>query len=193
MNDTLRESLSALMDNEAEELELRRILKQMPHDRELRDAWRRYHLLSASLHQESHTRPSVDLLDGIHAALREEPLPIRAEQPQRRIGPVARYIGQSAIAASVALAVIFFADTFTGEQPDGFSASVAAAGAANTTGEYQPGELARTASFSGDANTLDPETSDRIREAVLRELERTPTYGGYQNLEIPVNYNPTED
>ena len=43
MTDKLRESLSALMDNEADELEVQRVLRQIGEDVELRRTWERYH------------------------------------------------------------------------------------------------------------------------------------------------------
>lgn len=49
----LREGLSALMDGEAGELELQRILKECGQDDALRDTWRRYHLASALLRQQA--------------------------------------------------------------------------------------------------------------------------------------------
>jgi len=73
MTEKLHESLSALMDNEADELELRRILKAIESSEtlsegeqqiasELQDKWHRYHILSACLKQELHTTPSRNLL-----------------------------------------------------------------------------------------------------------------------------------
>ena len=47
MTEKLRESLSAIMDNEADELELQRVLKQIGEDAELRQAWLRYNAARA--------------------------------------------------------------------------------------------------------------------------------------------------
>jgi sigma-E factor negative regulatory protein RseA len=44
MSERMRESLSALMDDEANELELERVLANIGSDDELRQAWTRYHL-----------------------------------------------------------------------------------------------------------------------------------------------------
>ena len=48
MSEKINESISALMDSEANELELERILNQS-RQAEVRDAWQRYHLVSHSL------------------------------------------------------------------------------------------------------------------------------------------------
>lgn len=49
MSERLRESLSALMDDAADDLELARVLRAMDEDDEVSDTWARYHLVSAVL------------------------------------------------------------------------------------------------------------------------------------------------
>ena len=52
---SLEETLSALMDGETNDLELRRLLKQMPDSperEELLDSWRRFHVARSVLHGE---------------------------------------------------------------------------------------------------------------------------------------------
>lgn len=49
MTERLRESLSALMDDEADDLELGRVLRAMEEDSEMRATWARYQLVSAML------------------------------------------------------------------------------------------------------------------------------------------------
>ena len=53
--EALQESLSALMDNEADELELRRVLAACGEDAEMRAAWSRYQLVG----NENQTGPSI--------------------------------------------------------------------------------------------------------------------------------------
>ncbi len=48
----LKESLSALMDNEASEFEFRRILKESEANPELKQKWERFHMLSAAIRGE---------------------------------------------------------------------------------------------------------------------------------------------
>ena len=50
--EALQESLSAVMDNEADELELRRVLAAAGDDAELRGTWSRYQLARAVMHKE---------------------------------------------------------------------------------------------------------------------------------------------
>jgi len=131
----------------------------------------------------------VNLLDGIHAILDEDPLPVRPASNPRLLG-VFRYLGQSAIAASVALGVLFAAQYLAPQQEGGGPALAGAGGLAPvaTTGEYQAGELTRTASFTGENRVLDDDTRDRLTQAVYREFER-----GAANYQVPVNYVPREN
>ena len=113
MNDKLKESVSAMMDNEADELELRRILAQN-HDEDVVAVWRRYCQLRASINKEEAPWAGINLCKEINAALDEVSGP--AEQPQFDLPSVKRaqagkqnrrWWGGAAIAASVAFAVVF--------------------------------------------------------------------------------------
>ncbi len=108
------ETLSALMDGEADDLELRRLLKQIPEHQqsdELLATWRRFHLARSALHGEPVTVPATDASRRILAALELEPDHSAATQTAaaRPVGTVARSryenLAKLAVAASVALAV----------------------------------------------------------------------------------------
>lgn len=103
----LLESLSALMDDEADSLELRRVVKSLPETQGLADHWRRYHAVRASLHQETHVTPSIDLLPGIRARLNAQSETVARPALSRTFGGrFVRLVGQGAVAASVAGAVL---------------------------------------------------------------------------------------
>lgn len=71
MSDRIKETLSALMDDEATELEVRRVL--MHDDQETVQAtWYRYQQVRAVMRDEEDDWSTVDLLDGINAALEGE-------------------------------------------------------------------------------------------------------------------------
>ena len=57
----LKESLSALMDNEASEFEFRRILKESEANPELKQKWERFHMLSAAIRGELDNRINAGL------------------------------------------------------------------------------------------------------------------------------------
>lgn len=105
MSQNARESLSVLMDNEGDDLELRRVLKAIEEEPDAADAWRRYHLMRSLLRRDHDVDVSTDLSAGIMARLEAEPAPAM-EEPRvasRRSYPFARSAG---IAAAVSLMVI---------------------------------------------------------------------------------------
>ena len=98
--ETLQESLSAVMDNQADELELRRVLAASD-DPELRATWMRYQLARAVMHKDL-LEPRLDIAAAVSAALADEPAHTAAT-PQRGVW---RSVGRLAVAASVTVAVL---------------------------------------------------------------------------------------
>ncbi len=105
MSQNARESLSALMDNEGDDLELRRTLKSLEDDPDAAEAWRRYHLMRSLLNRDRSIDVSTDLSAGIMARLQEEPLPAPAEADISPRSSLSLTRG-AGIAAAVALMVI---------------------------------------------------------------------------------------
>ncbi len=108
--DILKQSLSALMDNEAEELELRRVLNAS-NDPELRASWSRYQIARAAMHNEPFSA-KIDLSASIMAAIDAEP-EFSVEQPEQQETAVRNiksgrfsWVSRVAVAASVTLAVL---------------------------------------------------------------------------------------
>ena len=113
--ETLQESLSAVMDNQADELELRRVLAASD-DPELRATWSRYQIARAVMHKEL-LEPRLDIAAAVSAALADDVAPA-PQQAQR--GPW-RTVGRLAVAASVTVAVLagvrlYNQDDITGAQ-----------------------------------------------------------------------------
>ncbi|HCS27924.1 MAG TPA: hypothetical protein DIW43_10750, partial [Spongiibacteraceae bacterium] len=69
MSKVNRESLSALMDGEASELEIRRLLRE--DSNELGELWTRYHRQRSALHNEREFR-GMDVSGSVRAALSDE-------------------------------------------------------------------------------------------------------------------------
>jgi len=71
MTERMRESLSALLDDEANELELERILSRIADDDELRQTWVRYNAVRATVsgHQLAHM--SLDISTQVRQAISE--------------------------------------------------------------------------------------------------------------------------
>lgn len=106
-NNRIEETLSALMDSEAAELETRRVLKEIAQDSELRDRWHRYQLASAAMKRDL-PHQMVDLSASISAAIDEE----SAHKPG--FGRFVQPLGKVAVAASVALVAVFGVQQFQG-------------------------------------------------------------------------------
>ncbi len=96
--EALQESLSAVMDNEADELELRRVLNAID-DADTRATWSRYQIARAAMHKEL-LIPHLDITAAVSAAIADEVSPLKAAR-----GPW-RSLGRLAVAASVTVAVL---------------------------------------------------------------------------------------
>ncbi|MDY7116545.1 sigma-E factor negative regulatory protein [Halomonas sp. SSL-5] len=144
MSQNARESLSALMDNEGDELELRRVLKSLDDEPDAAEAWRRYHLMRSLMRRESEVDVSVDLSAGILARLESEPAPAldddAAPPAPRRSLPFARSAG---IAAAVSLMVITGVQFYNGGGiPTEGGSTELAAGAGEGATQASPAGLA---------------------------------------------------
>jgi len=71
MSESVKQSLSALMDNEADPFEVRRTLQQVDDDSAA--VWARYHLASAVLRGETPAQHDLDISAAVQAALEKEP------------------------------------------------------------------------------------------------------------------------
>ena len=118
VRDRLNESLSATLDGQASELEMRRVLEKLGSDDDLRATARRYQLVGDAVRHETSQFMNIDLSASIRDRVeREEVTHQMQDQPQ--IQPVGRMtnvvslldgwwssMGRVAVAASVAFAVI---------------------------------------------------------------------------------------
>ena len=108
MSEFEKESLSALLDNEADDLEIRRVLKYCEQDPALLETWERFSLVQALLHEPA-VPVSADLAPAISAQIAQEPLIVSARSVKPVTGKPSscrQYFAKVAIAASVALVFI---------------------------------------------------------------------------------------
>lgn len=105
MSEQEKESLSALLDNEADDLELRRLLKSYESDAEIRGTWERYNLVQGLLHDEA-----VPVGTDFSARIREQ---VESEPTlsSSRIANWQQSLTKVAIAASVAAVFIVAVQT----------------------------------------------------------------------------------
>lgn len=141
MSQNARESLSALMDNEGDELELRRLLKTLDASPDSAEAWRRYHLMRSLMRREPDIDVTTDLSAGIMARLQDEQPP-QLETPapaSRRAMPFARSAG---IAAAVSLMVITGVQFYGGGTPGGAPDGAEPVAAGGPSAQPAPASLA---------------------------------------------------
>jgi sigma-E factor negative regulatory protein RseA len=110
MSEKLKESLSAVIDGEADEFELRRVLDEVGKDAGLQQSWERYHLIGAVMRRErviavESIRDAVwnelQTDEEVESAVVDVPLPPEpSDKPDRGRWTAA------AVAATVALAVV---------------------------------------------------------------------------------------
>lgn len=204
---SVQESLSALMDNEASELELHRTLREVTTNESLRKTWYRYHLIGSAIRRElpaDFVDASAELRASISAALVGEPVPRRQRQWHQALGRVA-------IAASVAVVAIFGVQQYQASpaksvsmaQGDSEQSESVRAGASGPqfqlpSGFEVPQATARTVSsefYQGYARSgqiearqkfSDPET-DRQIQAYIRRMMSSQAERGYpQHVAMPV-------
>ncbi len=118
MSEQLKESLSAVMDGEADEFEIRRVLNEAAHDPELRGLWERFHLVHSVMRGEGRNLAVTNLsarfwtqVDAAEATAPDtsvEPVdvPVRATSSPFRSWGWGRGVAGVAVAASVAAAVV---------------------------------------------------------------------------------------
>jgi sigma-E factor negative regulatory protein RseA len=106
MNDRMRESLSALMDDEANELELERVLSQLRADDELRQTWTRYNLAQQTLHSHQCAHVGWDISARVQSALAGTQMDVVTGTHGRARGRLLRPLISFGIAASVAVTVV---------------------------------------------------------------------------------------
>lgn len=126
----IRETLSALMDDEASELELHRAMREAGEGESFNATWSRYHLAASAMRKElplDFFDSSAELRAAINMALISEPVPQRRPQWPQSLGRVA-------IAASVAVLAIFGAQQYKVFEP---SSSMSLAVQSETQGPLQ--------------------------------------------------------
>lgn len=109
MNQSNRESLSALMDGELSDEQLRFLLRGLEHDGELRQTWSRYHLIRDGLRRELPLTASAGFADGVLARLDISETVVRSGGRRRWL----QWSAGGAIAAGVAAVALMVAQPHT--------------------------------------------------------------------------------
>lgn len=182
-----KESLSALLDNEADDLELRRVLKACEHDPQLLETWERYCLVQSALH-ESTVPVSPTLSQRIAAQIEDEALP--AHQVQTLHGsPWQQRMAKLAIAASVAVVSMIAVQSSLRSGPESVSPPTIIAQGAQVDGQ-QTEALQSTSQAASliAAEEVDPAAQQAAQQR-LREYIESMSF----DEEEPVRFEHIQD
>jgi sigma-E factor negative regulatory protein RseA len=106
MSERLRESLSALMDDEANELEIERVLSQVTSNTELRERWSRYQVASTALGGQTQSLLQMDISERVREAIAEEDDAAAARPRESLRERITRPLTSLAVAATVTATVV---------------------------------------------------------------------------------------
>jgi len=123
MTQLTRESLSALLDDEAGDLDVQRILNDMGEDNDTAATWRRYHLAAASMRNELNAFSQVDLSARIRDTIEQQP---QTAQQGSRFGSWVKPFASVAVAASVTAVILTSTQLFNAVSGTGTPAQPAA-------------------------------------------------------------------
>ena len=169
-----RESLSALLDNETDDLELRRLLKSSEQDSSLLDTWQCYNLAQAILHDElpsaSHQVLRSDFSTKVAQAIAEESA---LEMPSTTgSNPPAKWqysLSKVAIAASVAAVFIVGVQISLDQN----TAPEVVQGVGDPAGNSAVAPEQVDAQLADTPITVDPVAQQRLRE-YIQSVSITP-------------------
>ncbi len=167
MSDKMRESLSALLDDEANELELQRVLKQLADDPQLRRTWVRYNLVRSVTGGHAPAHPQLDISCRVRDAIAAEPA---GKGLGRRL---AQPLASLAVAASVATVVVLGGQQLAGLDSDSYR-DQAVAGSVSPVGMVNSlGATSVQASYGTSAvPVLQPTTATAYQELARQRLQR---------------------
>lgn len=172
MTESMRESLSALLDGEANELELERVLRQIGEDGELRQTWVRYHAVQAVSSRQPVANLSIDISARVREAVAQESGRGAGSRWRGLWRPVASF----AVAASVATTVVLGGQQLAdiGAAPDAANDSSLAAGVSPVGLVNSFGATSVRASLGGvqPQPTLQPAASTAYRELARQRMQR---------------------
>jgi sigma-E factor negative regulatory protein RseA len=174
MSEKMRESLSALLDDEAKELELERILAKFADEPALRQTWVRYNVVRSVTAGQTPAHLELDVSARVREALtgRQQ---LTAERSvvglrQRLLRPVASL----AVAASVAATVIIGGQQLAGLDADAPGSGQAVASSASPVGLVNSlGATSVQASYgTRSIPELQPATRTAYQELARQRLQK---------------------
>ena len=152
------EAISALMDGEANDLDLRRLLKSAAENPGTMETWARYHLAQSVMHEQG-TLVSTTVASGVAAALSDETT--YSPEPQR-FSTWQQQFTKLAVAAAVAVVAVLTL------QPDPAGSMPTPELAQDARDNSQSASLAVPATLVAETLpvTVDPEAQQRLRDYI---------------------------
>lgn len=156
MSEQLRESVSALMDGEAEELEIRRLLAETNAD-QVNDLWSHYHLAKEHMSSGQDSQSGIgfghmDISQRVSEAIAKEP--VIASQSKGRVAAWLQPVAGFAVAASVAFAVVVGVQQQVAEVTPGGSSPTVVASAVNSSSRVYPLQIGAQSSTGSALSTV---------------------------------------
>lgn len=174
MSEQMRESLSALLDDEANELELERILAKFADEPELRRTWVRYNVVRNLAAGQTPAHLDLDVSARVREALVGRQVPGSARRAvglgQRLLRPLASF----AVAASVAATVVIGGQQLAGLDADAFGNGQTVASSASPVGLVNSlGATSVQASYgTRSIPELQPATRTAYQELARQRLQK---------------------
>lgn len=174
MSEKMRESLSALLDDEANELELERVLSKIADDAELRSTWARYHVARDGLTGNRLSHLEMDISVGVREAISKESAPGDSQSlpslGQRMWRPVASFAVAASVAATVVIGGQQLAQISTS---DPYAGPLVASGVSSVGMVNSLGATSVRASYGTEAiPVLEPATRKAYRRLADQRMRR---------------------
>ena len=157
------EAISALMDGETNDLDLRRLLKFAAENHETMETWERYHLVQSVMHEQG-TPVSTAVASGVAVALADE---VAYSAESQRFSAWQQQLTKLAVAAAVAVLAVLTL------QPDPAVTIPTSELAQEAPSNSQAAPLAVSATLVADTRvvetlsaTVDPEAQQRLRDYI---------------------------
>ena len=178
MTDKIRESLSALYDGQADELEARRALNEAAHDPALADQWQRYSMIGDMLRQQGSGQADIDLSGSIMHKIENKAVEVQPDTTHWS----RKWFAQAAVAAGVAFTLLIGlnatqdAATVSPQLAEQTQIQLAPSAAANPLA-LQASTIARPAEQSPAVQAIQAQLQKEIQAYMIRHAEHAAANG----------------
>ena len=181
-SDDMKGKLSALVDNELNDFDERRVMAALEKDADLRQTWERYHMMRSALHQELEMLIPRNMAERVAAGIIMEPANTGSFRRQR----LARYAGTIAIAASVAAIALASIQWFNSPTASPTASLVAV--------QSTPENIIRAGTTRWDFKQKEPETESALNAFLIEhnEFASSSGIGGMMPYVRVVGYDNTD-